>query len=88
MCNSVAGREQGNFAACISGQHLSNHGTFDIGQTTLNSIMFKGQPLVIQAQQMQQRGAKIIQRVDIFHRPAPQLIRHPMTDPRPHTRPG
>ena len=51
-----------------------NHVAVDVGEASLEAVVIKGQPLVVQAKQVQDRGVQIVDGGDVLLRlPAKQI---------------
>jgi hypothetical protein len=51
----------------ISHQHLANHMAFHICQSTLDAVVLKRQFLMIEAQQMKDRGVQVVKWMNVLH---------------------
>ena len=59
----------------LSRQHIPNDVAMHVGQAAFDAVVIKTQPLVIQAEQMQNRGVQIVDRCDVLNRLMTELIR-------------
>ena len=57
-----------------SGKHVFDDVTVDIRQAPLESVVVISEPLVIQTEEMQDRGVEIVDRSDVFDRPITELV--------------
>ena len=57
---SGAGDEEAEPAS--SRQHLADHVPFDVGQPALDAVVLEGQSLVVEAEQVQDRGVEVVER--------------------------
>lgn len=58
----------------ISGQHLLYNHTLDISQPTFKAVVVERQTLMIQAEQMQDRGMKIVNVADVLNSLVTELV--------------
>ena len=54
----------------------------DVGQAALDAVVVVGQPLMIESEQMQDRGMEVIDRYWILTHPVADLVGRPVTEPR------
>ena len=57
-----------------------NHVPFHIRKTALHAVVFEGQALVIETEQMQDRGVEVVERMDVLHRFLTERVRFAVAD--------
>ena len=71
-----------------SGQNGLDHLAGDIGEALVSAGMGVGEPLMVEPEQVQQRGVQVIDAHAIHGGLVPHVIRLPEVDPSPHSAPG
>src|SRR5437867_3863331 len=72
----------------VSRKNFRDDHAVHIGEPALNAVMIEGESLMVQSQQMEEGGVKVVDRADALDRLVTELVRCAVAESTFHSRPG